>query len=195
MGNERVPEYHFLVWCRDGPGLSPCAGGVVEMTAKQRKLIRAKVRNPNATLKELARKTTYAGPAEVWDALQGKDVQAGIRAMMNRSKKLQPSALLKNLEEGLAAKVVFQGSQMSAPDHNVRHKWWQDAMKLQGALKNDDSGSQGAFNISLILLGGGTEEQRDQYADMALLSRRNRGLHPLENRKLTPEEVAEYGKQ
>lgn len=80
-----------------------------KLTRKQEKLARARVKDPNASLSELAVKAGYGGATKAasmqtaWHALQTTHVKERIKELMDRSPKLQVPSLLNKLEEGLDA--------------------------------------------------------------------------------------------
>ena len=137
-----------------------------KLTRKQGKLVRAVVAEPEATLKELALKSTYQHEQTVHGELQKPHVQAGIVELMNQSPKLQMPSLLKKLEDGLDAvdaypvttgrgeDKVFELKEV--PNFSVRHKYLETALELQGAMNKDNSSVAGPLNIAIIMAGGGT---------------------------------------
>lgn len=70
--------------------------------------------------------------------LQKPEVQSEIEKIME-DHKVTDKALMEELKEGLNAKVVTkyegQAEETKIPDHNIRHKYWQDAAKIKGWLK------------------------------------------------------------
>lgn len=174
------------------------------LTTQQKKLVRAVVTNPHATLEELGESSGYSGKSQVHRALKAPavvDELAKMRGLMDEREKLSLGALLTKLEEGLEATQVrslkVTGTTFSADievaDQSVRHKWWESAMELRGLKKKDEpSAANGPINIAIILAGGGSEAEKTAVADALLAARLARGLHPIENRDLTPEEAEEY---
>lgn len=174
------------------------------LTTRQKKLVRAVVMKPHATLKELAQSSNYHDAPAVSKALKAPavvDELAKMRGLMDQREKLSLGALLTKLEEGLEATQVrslkVTGTTFSAdvetPDQSVRHRWWESAMELRGLKKKDEpSTANGPINIAIILAGGGSEAEKTAVADALLAARLARGLHPIENRDLTPEEAEEY---
>ncbi len=171
------------------------------VTRQQDRLARARVKNPSATLVELGEKAGYSSASHVHRALQKPHVKDQIRELMNSNKNLRLGSLLKKLEEGLEAtdlrSVRLEDSSLKAeveiPDMAVRHKYLQDALKLHGALSNDEQQQNvGPINLAIILGGGGSELERQGVADVLTAARISRGLHPLENRRLTEKEAEQF---
>lgn len=174
------------------------------LTPKQKRLVKAIVLDPSASLSELGRSSDYDNAANVARALKAPAVVDALlqcRDLMDQRKNLSLGKLLDHLEEGLEATEVravkLEGTafKVSAEtkDFNVRHKWWSSAMELRGVIKQKtDAAPSGPVNVALILLGGGSEAEKTAVADVLLAARLARGLHPLENRKLTDEEAAKY---
>ncbi len=175
-----------------------------KMTAKQKALVKAVVLDPSASLTELGRTSGYAGRQQVSRALKAEVVQdelAKCRSIMDQREKLTIGALLTHIEEGLEAtdvrSVKLDGTifKVSAEvkDFNARHKFLTSALKLRGLEKSDkDAMPSGPVNVALILLGGGSEAEKTAVADVLIAARLSRGLHPIENRKMTEEEAAQY---
>jgi hypothetical protein len=178
---------------------------------KQRKLVKAVVAEPEATLEELGVRAGYqASPKQhAWQAMQNPNVQAAIRELLNANPKTRLEALTKKLEEGLEAtetkffthhedvgrgkkkRSVFKIEERECVDFSVRKGYLEMAFELHGALKSDDLGG-GAFSLSLVLFGKAGEEQNEQAYNVILASRIQRGLHPTENRRLTVEEAEAF---
>jgi hypothetical protein len=175
------------------------------MTPKQKKLAKAVVLDPAATLSQLGEQSGYAGRSQVHRALQAPavvDYLAKARDLMDQREKLSLGSLLTKIEEGLEATELKSVAldddaklrpSVEVPDFAVRHKYLETAMELRGiAGKKDEAGqAAGAINLSIILGGGGSELERQGVVDVLVAARISRGLHPLENRKLTPEEADE----
>lgn len=174
------------------------------MTPQQKKLVKAVVLAPDATLSELGEQSGYAGRSQVHRALKAPavvDYLAKARDLMDQREKLSLGSLLTKIEEGLDATELKSVTldednkikpSVEVPDFGVRHKYLETAMELRGiAGKKEESGPvAGAINLSIILGGGGSDLERQGVVDVLVAARISRGLHPLENRKLTPEEAA-----
>src|SRR5579859_7584900 len=74
------------------------------LTPKQRALIKAKLKNPDATSEELARQTPYSSGTTVREALSSKAVKARLSELMEKHPQLNREVRLKKLAEGLDAK-------------------------------------------------------------------------------------------
>lgn len=174
------------------------------LTKKQKRLVKAMVLDPNATLDELGQSSDYHDKANVSRALKAPavvDALAKCRELMDQREKLTLGALLTHLEDGLEAtdirslKVEGEKFKVSAEvkDFPTRHKYLTSAFKLRGLEKPEqDASPSGPVNIAIILAGGGSEAEKTALADALLAARLARGLHPLENRNLTPDEAASY---
>ena len=174
------------------------------LTRKQKKLVAATIMDPHATLDEQGKQAGYAGRTQAWRALQAPavvDALSKCRALMEQREKLSLGALLTHLEEGLEAtevrslKVVGSKFKVEAEvkDYQVRHKFLGTALELHGALKGkQDAAPSGPVNLAIILMGGGSEAEKAAVADALIAARLARGLHPVENRKLTEDEAEQY---
>lgn len=174
------------------------------MTRKQRALVKAVVLNPHATLDKLAQSSRYNDRAAVHHALKAPavvDALAKCRDLMEQREKLSLGALMTHLEEGLEATEVrslkLVGSKFKVEaevkDFQVRHKFLGTALELHGALKGKaDQAPSGPVNLAIILMGGGSDAEKAAVADALIAARLSRGLHPIENRKMTEDESASY---
>lgn len=174
------------------------------LTKKQKKLVDAVVANPTGTLDEWGQHAAYSDRQGVHRALKVKEVQdelALVRDLMDAEKRTKLSALVEHLAEGLNATelraVKLEGSKLKVSaevkDYAVRHKYLETALELRGVVRQQkDEAPSGPINIALILMGGGSEAEKAAVADAMLAARLARGLHPTENRPLTPEEAATY---
>lgn len=172
------------------------------LTRKQRKLVRAKVLDPDATMRELGEVSGYTSVQHVARELAKPHVQDEVRSLLNERPKLRLGSLLLKLEEGLDAteirslKVSESGglkADAEVVDHSVRHKYLETALELHGAKKGKDEGAAaGPLNIAIILAGGGSEAERSATVDVLLASRLARGLHPIENRRMTEKEAEQF---
>ena len=104
------------------------------------RLARARVKHPDATLKELAAETGYKGADTVCRALNSDAVKARIRELLEASPKLRVAALTKRLAEGLAATETkfFQHEgevtdEREVVDYGTRHRYLETALELHGA--------------------------------------------------------------
>lgn len=114
-----------------------------KLTRKQERLARAAVREPNASLSQLAKASGMTGgTASAWRAMQTPHVKARIRELMNANPDLQLPALTKKLEEGLGAKEIkffaHEGrvvSERTTVDYGTRHRYLETALELHGATE------------------------------------------------------------
>jgi len=174
------------------------------LTAKQKKLVKAYVVDPTAKLKDLADTSGYAGKTQVFNALQSKTVQDELvkfRELMEQREKLSLGKILDHLEDGLEATEVravkLEGSKFKVSaetkDFTNRGKYLDRLMELRGLTKSkSDVPPSGPVNVAIVLMGGGSEAEKAAVADAMLAARLSRGLHPIENRPLTPEEAEQY---
>lgn len=174
------------------------------LTGQQKKLVKAVVADPNQTLDELGRQADYSGRQNVARALKAPavvDALAQCREMMDQREKLSLGKLLDHLEEGLEATEVrslkVDGSKFKVSaevkDFTNRGKYLDRALELRGLLKQKaDAAPNGPVNVAIILMGGGSEAEKNAVADALLAARLSRGLHPIENRLLTEDEAAQY---
>lgn len=156
-----------------------------KVTRNQAALVAAKIADPFATQRELAHKLGTTRDTVAKD-LAKPHVKALICELMDERPKLKLGAMLDRLEEGLdstrvqSVKLVDSIISVEAevPDQAVRHKWWESAMKMRGALTPDasEAGHSGPINLAIILAGGGSEEERQAMADVIAAARTARGL-------------------
>ena len=118
------------------------------LSRRLNKLARARVKNPDATLKELAAETGYSGAATVCRALNSESVKARIRELLEASPKLRVAALTRKLAEGLDAKEIkfFQHegkvtASRTTVDYGTRHRYLETALELHGA--REKQGAEG----------------------------------------------------
>lgn len=177
-----------------------------KMTPKQAKLLKVTVLNPEATLEERALQAGYSGRQQAYRALKAPAVVSALekcRALMAERENLSLGKMLDHLEEGLKATTIrslkVEGTKFAVEsevvDHVTRHKWWESAMEIHGVTRSEEAvgpGHGGALNIAIILSGNGSDAEKDALADALLAARLSRGLHPLEDRKLTEEEAEQY---
>lgn len=165
------------------------------LTKKQRKLVRAVTRNPSATLAALGQNAGYTSAQHVHRALNAPGVvgaMSEIRTLMGRDDRLALTALLGTLAEGLSATrpIITAESTIEIKDYAVRRNYMRDALELHGVLGNAATvAPTGPANIAIILAGGGSDADKAALVDVLLASRRVRGLHPVDNRLMTPEEI------
>lgn len=174
------------------------------MTRQQKKLVKAVVKDPNATLEELRGHAEYNSRQNVHRALKAPAVQdalSEVKSLMNEDERLRYKALLNTLAEGLEAtdvrslKVDGENLTVSAEvkDFAVRRNYMRDAFELHGVLGNKvEGGVAGPVNIAIILAGGGSDAEKTALADTLMAARLARGLHPEENRALTSDEAEKY---
>lgn len=173
-------------------------------TRKQKKLVKAIVEDPTATLEELGRRAGYSDRQHTHRALKSEAVQgelAKCREMMDADDRLQLKPLLNHLAEGLEATEVrslkVDGSKLrvsaEVKDFDARFKYLDKALELRGLTKQrGDEAPSGPVNVAIVLMGGGSEAEKAAVADALLAARISRGLHPIENRALTEDEAATY---
>lgn len=114
------------------------------LTPRQRKLLRAIIEKPDATLEEIGRQAGYAGRQHVARALKSPNVQAAFRDLMDTCPQLERKALAQKLAEGLDATMTkFFAHEGKVRDKRVcvdfltRHKYLELALRLNGDLKLD----------------------------------------------------------
>jgi len=131
-------------------------------TKKQQKLIKARLKSPNATLEELATESGYAGKAAVYKALHSTGIQNAIK----KDPRFNESRFLDHLHEGLEARKgnSTSSSTLGSPDWSNRHRYFETGLKLRGDLKTEESGSMSPMQIAIFI----TDE------------RKRRGLPPIE---------------
>ena len=110
------------------------------LSGRLNKLARARIKRPDATLKELAVETGYSGPDTVCRALNSDAVKARIRELLEASPKLRVAALTRKLAEGLNATETkfFQHEgevtdEREVVDYGTRHRYLETALELHGA--------------------------------------------------------------
>ena len=172
-----------------------------KMTRRQAKIVRARVLDPFASQSEIASKVGV-GQRHVSRELAKPHVRDEVNALMDARPKLRLGALLSRLEEGLEAteirSVKLHGTILKAEveveDQSVRHKFLDTALKMRKILGPEagEAGSTGPVNIAIIMAGGGSDTDRAAMADVMVAARIARGLHPLENRRLTEKEAEEF---
>ena len=173
------------------------------LTRKQKRLVRERVLDPDATLHEIGARAGYTQPRQhAFRELAKPHVKAEVIRLMDERPKLRLGALLSKLEEGLEATTIrslkVDGTNFAVEsevvDHAVRHKYLETGLKMRGALGNEitDGAPVGPINIAVILGGGGSAAEQSAVVDALTASRIARGLHPTENRKLTDGEAAKF---
>lgn len=162
------------------------------LTLRQARIARARVKYPYDSQRKLGDRLGIKQPRLARE-LAKPHVARKIIELMDQHPLTTAPGLLKTLRDGLVAKetkvFAHEGviiDKIHLVDHKTRHSFLETALELRG-LKNKQE--QGILNISMILMGGGTEEQRTQVAEATLAFRRARGLHPRENRRLTKQEL------
>ncbi len=133
------------------------AYGKQKLTKKQEKLARAIVKDPGASLRDLAKRAGYEGnevnnPHIVYETLKYPHVKARIRELMDMSPKLQIPGLLTKLEEGLEATetkyFAHQGEiidERTNPDYATRRNYLDTALEMQGAKERTEPGMVNNF--------------------------------------------------
>lgn len=143
------------------------------LTPQQRKLVEARIKNPDATLAELARKADYHDAQGAHKALQSPNVQARMAELMDARPKLTKSALLDKLEEGLEAKDIRltpSGMQVDlGPDHTARREYLKMAAQWRGDIVTPEQ-EEGGFS-------------RPALAVIILTERERRGLAPIQGER------------
>lgn len=126
-------------------------------TEKQKKLIEARIKNPDATLNELALKTGYDSEPSVSRALDSPNVKARVSELMDRRKNLTRDSLLDGLEEGLKATRTqfFQHEGVvtdsrECVDFSTRKTYQELAWRLRGELKPDADSMPSQIQIVLV---------------------------------------------
>ena len=173
------------------------------LTRKQRALVKAKVKDPTASLSKLGVEAGYTSAQHTHRALNAPVVQnelAKVRSLMDEREKLSLGALLTHIEDGLETTEIkalkLEGSKVTVKtevkDMKTRGAWWDRAMELRGLRRSDQEPAQsGPINIAIILAGGGSDAEKTAVADALLAARIARGLHISENRMMTPEELSD----
>ena len=174
------------------------------LTPQQKKLVRAVVLEPNASLSDLGVKAGYSSPQHVHRALKAPGVVSArekVQGLMEEREKLSLGALLSKIEDGLEATEI-RGVKLDGTDIKVstevkdfyaRHKYLETALELHGAINEKTNvAPSGPINVAIILAGGGSDAEKAAVADALVASRLARGLHPEENRKLTEHEASQY---
>ena len=173
---------------------------MAKLTAKQAKLVKARVMDPHATLEQIGKLSGYASKTQAHRALntpQAQDALAKCRVIMEQREKLSLGALMTRVEEGLEAmkvqSVKLDDSIISVstetPDFTARHKYLETALGLHGALDNrKEDVATGPVNIAIVMAGGGSDAERQAISEVLAAARVARNLHPTENRLMTDEE-------
>lgn len=124
-------------------------------------------------------KTRKSASVIATKVLQRPEVQTEIETIMENHKITDPF-LMKRLKEGLNAKVVTkyesEATETDIADQNIRHKFWQDAAKMKGWLK--DRLDVRSFNIDIEL----ESLSKEEFADLlksVLVSLKN--VKPIQN--------------
>ncbi|MFH1723539.1 MAG: hypothetical protein ABII00_02840 [Elusimicrobiota bacterium] len=115
------------------------------LSKQQKKLVRARLRNPTASLTEIGIQAAYKQPRQsAYRALRNPHVQAELRAMMATRPKLRDERLLEKLEQGLEAKEMkfFQRAGKVTETREVvawgeRRAHLELALKLKGHWRGD----------------------------------------------------------
>ena len=109
------------------------------LTRKQAKAARERVKDPDASLSEIAKRSGYADKTNVHTALNKPHVQDRIRDLMDANPNLTEAALAKKLEEGLQAKEIkffaHEGEvvdERETVDYAVRHRYLETAADWRG---------------------------------------------------------------
>jgi hypothetical protein len=142
------------------------------ITRKQAKLARERVKDPEATLPELAQRADYSDKSNVKRALDLPQVQQKVRELLAANPKTDLAALTKKLEEGLEAtetrlfadKGVIM-DERELPDYSTRHKYMETAYQLHGA--KDKSIADVPQGVAQIL-------------NIIIQARQERGINPTE---------------
>ena len=120
--------------------MSSKAGGRMGISKQANRLAKARVKHPEASLKELAVESGYSGADTVCRALNSEPVKARIRELLEASPKLRVKALTRKLAEGLEATETkfFQHEgvvtdQRETVDYATRHRYLETAFELHGA--------------------------------------------------------------
>lgn len=133
----------------------------IRLTDKQAALAKAAIADPNATLLKIGRRAGYEGndaavASAAHKAMKSANVQETFRAAMAKHPKLQHSALLKKLAEGLEAKTTkffaHEGrviDQEECDDYATRATYLTLATRLQG-LQADRLELTGAGGKDLV---------------------------------------------
>lgn len=129
-------------------------GASYPITRRQRAIARAKVKNPDATLKELAEAAGYNNESAAWAALRSDKVKARIRLLLESSPKLKVAALTKKLADGLEATETkfFQHEgevtdEREVVDFGTRHRYLETALELHGAREKPEAGGTQVNNF------------------------------------------------
>ena len=124
------------------------------LTPHQRRVVEAKIRKPEATLKEVGVRAGYrSSPAQhAHQALKSPHVQTRLAELMEKHprQELKFERLLHTLADGLGATEikVFQdkGKIVESPpyvDHDARHAYLRTAFQLRGDLKPENGNGNG----------------------------------------------------
>lgn len=118
---------------------------------KQARLARERVKDPDATLRELAQRADYSDSANVSRSLKLPAVKQKVAELMDARPKLRDEALFKKLEEGLDAKTTkffaHEGTvvdERETIDFPTRHKYLETALVMKGHKRADDQAPTGA---------------------------------------------------
>lgn len=133
-------------------------GAKQHLSARQERLARARVRDPNATLYELGDAAGYKGPSKsvvsvsAWRAVNNPNVKARIRELMELRPATQLGGLLNTLEDGLQATETkyfsHQGKVVDkrvTTDYATRKGYLDTALELHGAKERTDAGTVNNF--------------------------------------------------
>ena len=133
-------------------------GSGQHLTARQERIARARVRDPNASLSELGEAAGYKGPTKqvvavsAWKAVNNPNVKARIRELMELRPATSLTGLLGTLEDGLGATrtqfFAHEGKVVSSRktnDYATRRGYLDTALELQGAKERTEGGVTNNF--------------------------------------------------
>ena len=133
-------------------------GGRQKLNKRQVKIARAYIKNPELSLRDLAKKggynkgSAFNNPRIAYRTLNLPHVKAYIREQMDMSPKLQIPGLLTKLEDGLEATetkfFAHQGEVISTrkvPDFATRKGYLDTALEMQGAKERTEAGVTNNF--------------------------------------------------
>lgn len=196
--------------------------GGKKLSAKRRKLIQAVFDNPDGTLQEWGDAAGYnkvSARQKAHHALKNTTVRDIIRETLDKSEATTIEGLTKTLVEGLKAKETkffsydkvtkIQGAKKGEPtekhervieardtvDYATRHRYMESGFKLHGGMGNgadEGAGHNGPLTLEVLLGQAGGPQERDNLSMAFIAIRVGRGLHPHENRPLTPDEAKEF---
>lgn len=106
------------------------------LTPQQKKLVKAKIKNPDATSEQLALQTGYDSGPSVRRALVSPNIRARISDLMEKHDKLKREIRLEKLAEGLDATYPTKLGEHA--DYATRHKYLDTAFKLAGDLNQEN---------------------------------------------------------